>query len=34
MIQITPQMRVVVAVEPADFRKGIDGINPTSGPAR
>jgi len=22
MIQITPQMRIVVAVEPADFRKG------------
>ena len=26
MIQITPHMRVLVAVEPADFRKGIDGI--------
>ena len=26
MIQITPQMRVLVAIEPADFRKGIDGI--------
>jgi transposase len=26
MIQITPQMRIVVAVEPADFRKGIDGL--------
>jgi hypothetical protein len=26
MIQITPQMRVVVAVEPADFRRGIDGL--------
>ena len=26
MIQITPQMRVVVAVQPADFRKGIDGL--------
>jgi transposase len=26
MIQITPQMRVVVAVEPADFRNGIDGL--------
>ena len=26
MIQITPQMRVVVAIEPADFRKGIDGL--------
>lgn len=26
MIQITPQMRIFVAVEPADFRKGIDGL--------
>jgi transposase len=26
MIQITPQMRVLLAVEPADFRKGIDGL--------
>jgi len=26
MIQITPQMRMLVAVEPADFRKGIDGL--------
>lgn len=26
MIQVTPQMRVLVAVEPADFRKGIDGL--------
>lgn len=26
MIQVTPQMRVLVAVEPADFRRGIDGI--------
>jgi len=26
VIQITPQMRVVVAVEPADFRKRIDGL--------
>ena len=26
MIQLTPQMRIFVAVEPADFRKGIDGI--------
>ena len=25
MIQVTPQMRILVAVEPADFRKGIDG---------
>jgi transposase len=26
LIQITPQMRILVAVEPADFRKGIDGL--------
>lgn len=26
MIQVTPQMRVLVAVEPADFRCGIDGL--------
>jgi transposase len=26
MIQVTPQMRIVVAVEPADFRCGIDGL--------
>jgi len=26
MIQITPQMRVLVAVEPADFRCGMDGL--------
>lgn len=26
MLQITPQMRVLVAIEPADFRKGIDGL--------
>jgi hypothetical protein len=26
MIQITPQMRILVAIEPVDFRKGIDGI--------
>jgi transposase len=26
MIQITPQMRIVVAVEPVDFRRGIDGL--------
>ena len=26
MIQLTPQMRILVAVEPADFRKGIDGL--------
>jgi len=26
MIQLTPQMRIFVAVEDADFRKGIDGL--------
>jgi transposase len=26
MIQITPQMKVLVAIEPVDFRKGIDGL--------
>jgi len=26
MIQVTPQMRIRVAVEPVDFRKGIDGL--------
>jgi transposase len=26
MIQITPQMRILVAVEPSDFRRGIDGL--------
>lgn len=26
MIQVTPQMRVFVATEPADFRCGIDGL--------
>lgn len=26
MIQITPQMRILVALEPVDFRKGIDGL--------
>lgn len=26
MIQVTPRMRILVAVEPADFRKGIDGL--------
>jgi transposase len=27
MIQITPQMRVLVAVDPVDFRRGIDGLS-------
>lgn len=26
MIQVTPQMRVLVAVNAADFRRGIDGL--------
>jgi transposase len=26
MIQATPQMRILVAVEPVDFRSGIDGL--------
>jgi len=26
VIQVTPQMRVLVALEPADFRRGIDGL--------
>jgi transposase len=26
MLQITPQMKVLVAVAPVDFRKGIDGL--------
>ena len=26
MIQITPQMRILLAVEPVDFRKGIGGL--------
>jgi transposase len=26
MIQVTPQMRVLVAVDAADFRRGIDGL--------
>jgi len=27
MIQITPQMRVLVAVEAADFRRGIEFVS-------
>lgn len=27
MIQLTAQMRILVAVEPVDFRKGIDGLS-------
>ena len=26
MLQLTPQMRILVSVEPVDFRKGIDGL--------
>jgi len=26
MIQITPQMRILLSIEPADFRCGIDGL--------
>lgn len=26
MIQLTPQMRILVAIEAQDFRKGIDGL--------
>ena len=26
MIQIVPQMRILVAVQPIDFRNGIDGL--------
>jgi transposase len=26
MIQLTPQMRILIAVEPVDFRRGIDGL--------
>ena len=27
MIQIAPQMRILVAVEAVDFRRGIDGLS-------
>jgi len=26
MIQVVPQMKVLLCVDPADFRKGIDGL--------
>ncbi|MGH7208153.1 MAG: IS66 family insertion sequence element accessory protein TnpB [Nitrospiraceae bacterium] len=26
MIQLTPHMRILLAVDPADFRRGIDGL--------
>ena len=27
MLQLTPQSRVYLALEPADFRRGIDGLS-------
>lgn len=27
MIQLTPQLRILVAIQPVDFRKGIDGLS-------
>ena len=27
MIQITPHMKILLAVDPVDFRKGIDGLS-------
>jgi len=27
MLQITPQMKILLAVAPADFRRGIDGLS-------
>jgi hypothetical protein len=32
MIQVTPQMRVLVAIEPVDGRKGIDSLAQPSRP--
>jgi transposase len=26
MLQVTPQMKILVALEPVDFRRGIDGL--------
>jgi transposase len=26
MLQLTPQMKVFIAIDPVDFRKGIDGL--------
>ena len=26
MLQVTPHMKILLAIEPADFRKGIDGL--------
>ena len=33
MIAVMPQMRLLVAVEPVDFRKGIDGLAAVSAAA-
>jgi transposase len=27
MLQLTPQMRILVSIEPVDFRRGIDGLS-------
>ena len=27
MIQVTPHMRILLSIQPADFRKGIDGLS-------
>jgi len=34
MIQITPQMRFLLAVKPVDFRRGIDGLSPVPNRSR
>jgi transposase len=34
MIQITPHMRILVCVQPVDFRKGIDGLHRIAREAR
>lgn len=26
MLQVTPQMKILISIKPADFRKGIDGL--------
>jgi len=31
MIQITPQMRILLSVKAVDFRKGIDGLEESAG---
>jgi len=31
MIQTTASMRILVAIEPVDFRRGIDGWQPFAG---